>query len=107
MTDDQPTTQDLLDLVHRAIDDFNASAPEGRSLRKDPDAPLFDGSGALDSLGLVHLIVALEQQVYDATGLSVALADEKAFSLSRSPFRDVSSLLQHLRERVGERTGGR
>lgn len=107
MSDPQPSAQQLLDLVYLAIDDFNASVPPERHLPKAPDAALFDGGGALDSLGLVHLIVALEQHTYDRTGLSLALADERAFSRSRSPFRSVSSLVEHLRERVGEQALGR
>jgi acyl carrier protein len=91
---------ELLALVYDAIDEFNASLPEGRPIEKRPDSALYEAGGPLDSLGLVHLIVSLEQRVLDKTGLGVALADEKAFSTSRSPFRDVSSLLRHLEERI-------
>jgi hypothetical protein len=89
----------LLELVYAAIDEYNASSSV--ELTKTPETPLY-GSNALDSLGLVHLIIALEQNVLDRTGRTLALAADKAFSQSRSPFRDVSSLVAYLRQRLQE-----
>ncbi len=87
----------LRQLVYDAIDEYNASAT--RALGKTPDTVLF-GSSALDSLGLVQLIIALEQNLLDRTGRALALASDKAFSQVRSPFRDVGSLVAYLRLRL-------
>ena len=54
--------------------------------------------GSLDSFGLVNLIVALEQRVEDEFGVSLTLADEKAMSTSRSPFRTVSTLREYVQK---------
>jgi hypothetical protein len=87
----------LLELVYAAIDEYNASASV--PLEKAPDTSLYGGD-ALDSLGLVQLIIALEQNVLDHTGRALALAADKAFSPARSPFRDVGSLVAYLRQRL-------
>lgn len=57
---------------------------------------LFGAPGALfDSLGLVTLVAEVEARVADATGRDVILADERAMSRSRSPFRTVDTLVEH------------
>jgi hypothetical protein len=54
------------------------------------------GSGApLDSLGLVTVLAGFEAAVNDAFESDIVLADERAMSLERSPFRTVSSLIDY------------
>ena len=105
-SDRQRDQQHLLELVYSAIDEFNASVGPERQLVKAPTAALFDAQGSLDSLELVHLIVAVEQRVFDQLGKTVVLADEKAFSRTRSPFRDVDALLEHLQRHLDEGARG-
>lgn len=50
----------------------------------------------LDSLGLVTLLVDLEQQLDEDYGLSLTLADERALSQKSSPFRTVQSLTNYI-----------
>lgn len=97
-----PTRDELLQLVYFAIDDFNGASP-AQPLTRAPDAPLYSGDGVLDSLGLVHFIVSLEQVIADQTGRTVVLADEKAFSSHRSPFRDVPTLVDALQGHLGSK----
>lgn len=56
---------------------------------------LFGSEGALDSLGLVSLIVGVEQALQDELGVTVSLADEKALSQRHSPYRTVGSLAEY------------
>jgi acyl carrier protein len=58
----------------------------------DADTELFGAEGLLDSVGLVALVVAVEQRLADELGIDVSLADEKALSQRQSPYRTVSSL---------------
>ncbi len=59
---------------------------------------LFGPGGELDSLGLVHLIAELEERVSETFDQDVIIADERAMSRSRSPFRSVGSLRDYLWE---------
>lgn len=60
------------------------------------DTPLYGGKdGKLDSLSLVKLIVAVEQGIQDRLNTTVSLADPKALSQTRTPFRSVSTLVNH------------
>jgi hypothetical protein len=49
----------------------------------------------LDSLGLVMVLAGFEASINDAFGLAIVLADERAMSMERSPFRTVSSLIDY------------
>jgi hypothetical protein len=61
----------------------------------DSATPLFGRGGALDSLGLVTLIIAVEQAIEDRYGVSLCLADEKAMSQQYSPYRNIGSLAEY------------
>jgi len=98
-----PTQEEILRIVYRAIDELNPQLPEERRLEKAPETAVFGRAGRLDSLGLVNLIVAIEQAIEDEFGISVALADEKAVSQRSSPFRTVGVLAAYVRERLEER----
>lgn len=93
---------DILDLVYRVIDTTNRHLPPGKAIVKSPDAILFGESGNLDSLGLVNLIVNLEDEVQTSLGVPILLADERAMSQKKSPFRTVASLTEYLSTLISE-----
>ena len=89
-------TEKVASAIFRAIDDLNDQFPSERRLEKELDTVLYGKSGRLDSLGLVNLIVAIEERVGDELGESVTLADEKALSQRDSPFRTVGTLVEYI-----------
>jgi D-alanine--poly(phosphoribitol) ligase subunit 2 len=86
------TVDDMMALVARVAREV--AADEDVSLPADlgPDTLLFGKTGLFDSLGLVNLILAIEEAIQDDAGVAVSLADERAMSQSRSPFRTMGSL---------------
>ncbi len=82
--------------VFLAIDEINEELPEAGRIERTSDAKLFGREGVLDSLGLVNLIVAVEQAVEDELEITITLADEKAISQKNSPFRSVESLVDYI-----------
>lgn len=78
-------------------------AEEGRdaNVTLDADTTLFGTDGLLDSMGLVALIVAVEQQLQDRYGRPVALADEKALSQRNSPYRSIRTLAAYAAQELG------
>lgn len=56
---------------------------------------LFGESGLLDSVGLVSLIVAIEQEIENDLNVSIVLADERAMSQKNSPFRSIGALADY------------
>lgn len=57
-----------------------------------PQTTIFGEGSPLDSMGLVILIADLEAVISRETGLALILADERAMSRSKSPFRSVETL---------------
>jgi acyl carrier protein len=86
----------ILNLIYDAIDEVNQQLPPAQQLAKSADTVLFGKAAQLDSLGLVNLVVAIEQRLGDEFGVAVMLANEKAFSQKSSPFRTVGSLAEYV-----------
>lgn len=86
----------IVELIYDALDEINELLPDERKVPKSPETVLMGESGSLDSFGLVNLIVAVEQRIDDAYGVSLTLADERAMSRSRSPFRTVATLRDYV-----------
>lgn len=64
------------------------------------ETTLFGRDGVLDSMGLVALVVAVEQAIEDEYGVSVSLADERALSERKSPFRTIGTLAEYARRLI-------
>lgn len=62
----------------------------------DADTALFGIGGWLDSMGLVTLVVEVEQVLAERYGLRVTLADDRAMSQRNSPFRTVGTLVAYI-----------
>lgn len=88
------------DAVYAAIEDLNGMLPPERRVSRDLDAPLSEPAGPLNSLGLVNLVVAVEDHVEQAFGVAVNLADGPAASAG-NPFATVRSLATHLQDKLG------
>lgn len=56
----------------------------------------------LDSLGLVSLVVEVEQHLADDLEVTLILADERAMSQKRSPFRSIGALADYICDLVTE-----
>jgi acyl carrier protein len=79
----------------------NQSRPPDRQLAVGPDVPLFGEGGGLDSLGLVTLVIDIEDGLRDR-GLHVDLSDAQALSERRSPFRTTGALVDYITNRLGD-----
>lgn len=67
-----------------------------------PDTILYGEGGVLDSMGLVTLVIAVEQAIEDKYENPVSLADEKAMSQSRSPYRTADRLAEYATAQLQE-----
>ena len=57
---------------------------------------LLGRQAVLDSMGLVTLIVNVEQQLQEDHAISITIADERALSQKNSPFRTVKALCDYI-----------
>ena len=85
-----------------AISSINQARTSEMQLTVAPDAPIFGAGSPLDSLGLVSLLIDIEEALQDR-GHEVGLSDEHAMSQSRSPFRSVPALVAYIQQRLDPR----
>jgi D-alanine--poly(phosphoribitol) ligase subunit 2 len=91
---------EIIEIVFQSIDEINQQ--EKLDISKDLQAKLFGKGGKLDSLGLVNLIVCIEEKINDTFGLTISLADEKAMSQKNSPFLNVNSIVEYILKIITE-----
>jgi acyl carrier protein len=70
------------------------------------DTALYGKDGNLDSLSLVNLIADIEYKVEENLNVQIVLADERAMSRRRSPFRTIQSLAGYIKDLMKEENHG-
>jgi acyl carrier protein len=80
-----------------AVKSVNLARKPEAQLEIGPDAPIFGGGSPLDSLGLVTLLIEIEDALLDR-GHTVTLSDARAMSQTRSPFRSVTALVAYIHD---------
>lgn len=67
-----------------------------KSERIDGDTPIFGSNGYLDSLGLINLLLAVEEKVRQKFNVSISLVNERAMSQKNSPFKTIGTLADYI-----------
>lgn len=88
--------QKIIDIILHEISELNEQLDNKVAIENGENAGLYGLTGVLDSLGLVTLIVAVEQAIEDELGLTISLADERAMSQKNSPFRTIGTLADYI-----------
>ncbi|MGM9997763.1 hypothetical protein [Campylobacter lanienae] len=69
----------------------------------DENSYIFGSSNALfDSIGLIELVVELEEAIYEKFGQNISLSDAKAMSQKTSPFININSLIKYIQKSLNE-----
>ncbi len=96
--------QSILDAIYQAIGELNLEREDTEQIDKAPETKLLGRESKLDSLGLVNLIVIVEEKVSDILNIELTLADERAMSQKHSPFRSVQTLADYIQLLLEEQT---
>jgi hypothetical protein len=94
------TREEILKLVLSTLETYCIENDITVNLSQGDELKLFGGESLLDSLGLVSLIVSIEEVIEDKFDISIILADEKAMSRRTSPFSRVSYLVDYILELI-------
>src|SRR4051812_10174340 len=94
-------TAELQDIVFAAMSAANLNRADDAQMAIGPEAPIFGPGSPLDSLGLVSLLMDIEDGLAQL-GINVTLSDARAMSRKRSPFRDVPELVTFMTELLRE-----
>lgn len=89
-------------VILSSIREYNQQVPTDRRIPETPDVTLFGSEGHVDSLGLVNLILIVEENLESEYHVSVTLADDRAMSQDKNPFRSVHSLAEYISKLLNE-----
>jgi D-alanine--poly(phosphoribitol) ligase subunit 2 len=92
----------VVEAINSAVDDLNEVLDPEERLAKSPDVALIGKDARVDSLGLVNLIVLVEEKIQQRFGVGITLVDERAMSQSKSPFRTLGSLAEFVEEQLAD-----
>jgi len=84
----------ITQIVFQAIDDVNQLLID-KKIEKSIDTDLIGESSKLDSLGLLNLIVAVEDRINDNFGSAIILTNENSIS-DNNPFKNIQALVDYI-----------
>ena len=90
-------------IIFKAVDEINIQLSNNKQLTKSSKTVLYGKNGQLDSLGLVNLIIIIEQNIEDEFDKNIIIADERAMSQKHSPFRTIDTLATYLNMILNEK----
>ena len=96
----------ILKGIYVAIDEVNEQLPEDQNLEKSLETVLLGSSGKLESVNLVNLLVAIEENIEEAFDIPISITDERAVSEKNSPFRTVETLCNFMLNLLDEKQNG-
>ena len=96
----------LTQVIFKAVDEINENLSEDEKLQKSLETILYGKNSLLDSIGLVNLIVATEENIEDEFGRTLTIADEKAMSQKESPFKTIETLRNYIFSLLNEDKNG-
>jgi acyl carrier protein len=94
--------QAVVETILSALHDLLEANVDGDLPALDESTRLIGRSAVFDSMGLVTLIVEVEQRLEADFDLVVVLADDRAMSQTRSPFLSVGALADYVMQLAAE-----
>ena len=96
----------VLEAVFAAVSDLNRQLPPELRLALSRDTPLVGVGGRLDSLGLINLVVAVEQHVEDDLSVQIVLTEQDTLARAESVLATIGTLTDHIETMLSGKTKG-
>jgi acyl carrier protein len=90
-------------LIYDSIDELNETLEIDNRIEKNLGTLLFGSESNLDSIDLVGLITIIEERVEEEFNEYIPIADERALSLTNSPFNSISTLVNYIETLINEK----
>ena len=90
-----------VEIVQAAIAEVNEQNDEGPAIGAAPETVLLGPDGVADSLTLVNIVVAVEQELESRTGAYVTLIEDDTVLADDGPLRTVGSLAEFVAGKIG------
>jgi len=83
-----------IEAIYAAVDELNAQLADDQQLEKITNASLTGDDSPLDSLGLINLLVAVEQVLAERYNANIHLLDENLFGETDGPYQTLGTLAE-------------
>jgi acyl carrier protein len=90
------TKLQILSLVYDSIQTINELRDEPDKLALSEDTLLTGRASKLDSLGLVNLVVSIEERFNERFGVEIVLTDERVMMQGENVFENVKTLADYI-----------
>jgi acyl carrier protein len=100
-----PRHERVVEAIFVAVDELNQQLRRSQRLAKSLDTRI-TGDGSLDSLGLLNLIVLVEEKVDQAFGIAVTLTDDQVLAGQADAFHTLGSLTDFVHRAVAAKMKG-
>ena len=90
----------FLELIFAAITEVNIQQPPEYQLKLNKDEFLISDKSCIDSLGLITLLINIEEKISNKFKKNLNLLDEKFISEENTPFKTLGSLASWLNKNV-------
>jgi acyl carrier protein len=91
------------EIILACLQELNEVLHKPELQRADKDTNLYGRKGVLDSLNLVALLSDIEGRISEEYEVPLVIADERALSESRSPFKTVQTLSEYIERLIQEK----
>ncbi len=95
------TKEEIVQLLLGVVKETNLLRGKKDQLPLTPDLQLVGVESSLDSLGLLNLIVAIENALQQEFSQSISLSDLSDLGDTNGPFRSLQSLAEHVLHLTG------
>lgn len=91
---------EIADIILAVLREVKEQMGKGGRFEVSLKTRLYGRGSDLDSMGLVQLVVDVEEKVGERYGVAITLTDEKALSQEHSPFRTAESLADYVTQQL-------
>jgi acyl carrier protein len=90
--------EDLAQTIYEAMEELNEQLSEESNLPKEHETVLFGEDGLLDSMGIINLLVILEEKLESSLKISVGLTSDSEILAQPERRWTVAELSTHIGE---------
>ncbi len=95
------SAKSALEIVQTAISEVNEQNDDSQAIDAAPETVLLGPGGVADSLILVNIVVAVEQNLEAQTGTYVTLIEDNTVLGDDGPLRTVGRLVEFVAGKMG------
>ena len=96
------TSERIQSALYKAVDDVNLQLMNEQQVEKNSETILIGPQAKIDSLALVNLIVAAEENINQEFNASLTLVNENALVEDESPFKTLGSFMAYIAQLLKE-----